>query len=250
MRKIKYKSHNKAIDEILNPLKQSMGISYFTYCKYNEEICEVISSDPIAANTFLNDTGSTLPTEATSKNAILGWDEYCSSTYYEYIVDRYKGCNGVTFVLRHNDTCAEYIALNTNDININLKELLHSEPGLINNIVAHIRNHVNFNKDKLETFYFYKENSKKDNAKMKPVVNLIKLHNREFIYGLNGPTYITRAEKKCLLLALKMQTSKQISIETETSIRTVECHLANIKKKLGTHKRHQLYQIALNNFIL
>ena len=188
--------------------------------------------------------------ETSDTNAILDWDEYCSPDYYNYILARYQSWNGITFVLKHNDNEAEHITLNSNNEILNLKQILHSKPGLTNNVIAHIRNHVNFNKRELKSFSFHKTLSRLDKKTNKNNVNFIKLHNREYIHGLNGPTYMTRAEKKCLLLALKMKTSKEIAIETGTTIRTVECHLANIKKKLGTKKKHELYELALKNFIL
>lgn len=242
--------HLQVIKKILDPLEELLGVRYFTYCLFTDTHCECVSSDPDAAQTFLHDQQSALPIAVTNRNAILEWGEYCSTSYCEFIFDRYRGCNGVTFVLTHHDGTSEYIALNSNDSAIKLKQTLLSTPGLTNRIVSHIRNHVQFHRDKLEIITFKKRESPKTEASEKVNVDLIPVQTREYVYGLNGPTYITKAEKKCLLLLLQMKTSKQISEKIFTSVRTVETHIANIKKKLGTQNRHQLYEIAVNNFIL
>jgi DNA-binding CsgD family transcriptional regulator len=245
----KNKIHSKAINKILASLQESLGINYFTYCKYTNEHCEIISSDPIAATHFFNDNDSSSPIKSQESETILAWSDYCSNNYMDFITQRY-GDNGVTFVLRHDHHSAEHISLHSTFQDLSLLHLTRENPSITNTLVSHVRNHINFNIESFERLCFEKIAPKSTENVSTNAKPMIKLHNREYIYGLNGPTYITRAEKRIFLLMLQMKTSKEIAEDLGKKVRTIECHVANMRKKLGIEKRHDFFTIAKNNFII
>jgi DNA-binding CsgD family transcriptional regulator len=250
MRETKKAHHEKAITQVLKPIQEIIEADYFAYCLYNNEQCELFSSNMDEASDFVHDPTTLLPVETTNSNAVMSWHRYHSQTYLDKVADRYNmNSNGITFVLRHSDSVAEHISLNTYSGNSNLMDTMKNQPKLIHGIIAHIRNNINFNKEKFEAIYFTKKIQTSLPTAEEESVNLLNMHQREYIIGLNGPTYITRAEKKCLLLLLQMKTSKEIAIDLGITVRTTEAHVANLRNKLGVLKRSDLFLIARNNFI-
>ena len=235
----------------MKPLRDNLSIDYFTYCKYSSGRCDLTSSDKFAAVTYLADKGSILPLEVNNSNTVLDWQEYCSKSYHDFITERYNNSSdGITFVLRHYNNKAEHISLHTTgERKKRLIDKMYSQKRIMHDVVAHIRNHINFNRDDFESLSFKKKLSGNDNLKIINKNEFDNIHNREYIYGLNGPTYITRSEKRCLVLLLKMKTSREIAKDINTAVRTVECHIASLRKKLGAKKRHDLFLICKNNFI-
>lgn len=251
--------HNKAIERVIKPLRELIKIDYFTYCRYSTESrlprtekCDMITSNSVELNEFINSPHTCFPADVTMTSAVLDWQTFCTESWLKYSSERYNisECSAVTFVLRHNDREAEHISLNTNDSDISLINTMHSQPKLMHNIISHIRNQINFNKESFKSLAYRKRISQRDEQNTTDENNIIKPHNREFIIGMNGPTYLTRVEKKCYQLLLEMKTSKEIAEGLKTSTRTVECHVANLRKKLGVTKRHHFFQVACNNFIV
>ena len=112
-----------------------------------------------AAATYLSDKDSILPLEVNNSNSVLDWHEYCSKSYHGFITERYnKSSDGVTIVLRHYNNEAEHISLHTTgEVKKRLIDKMYSQKGLMYNLIAHIRNHINFNKDDFELFTFNKK---------------------------------------------------------------------------------------------
>ena len=65
--------------------------------------------------------------------------------------------------------------------------------------------------------------------------------------GFNGVTRLTNSKHDVFKRTLKLQTNQEIAHERNISVNTVEPHLKNIKRKLGTSKRSDFYLIATNN---
>jgi DNA-binding CsgD family transcriptional regulator len=242
--------HLQAIHSILEPLQQALEINYFTYWRYQQGEAAIVSSDPAAAEIFLNDKQSTSPLTANQTNGIVNWQDYCSEDYFDYISNRYNSShNGLTFVLRHSTTEAEHISINTQiQADSKLNEI-KTNPKLVKQLIRHIRNQVNFRKDDFNLISIKKDISNINSTSHFEQEELIKLNHREYIVGLNGPTYITRTEKGCLLHLLQLKTSKEMAMALNCTVRTVECHLSSLRRKLGITKRHHFYQVAYNNFI-
>ena len=241
---------NKAINSVISPIKESLDVDYFSYCSYRQGECEYISSNFNEISEFVDDLGTNMPVEKAGQSTVLTWGDFSSSDYLSKVFEKHcLSTKGVTFVLRHSQTEAEHISLNTHDQNNDMINTLRSQPNLMKSIINHIRNQVNFNKKNFDCLTFKKEIASQD-----PVVNQddseLGLYNREYIVGFNGPTYLTRSENKCLLLLLQMKTSKEIARDISTTPRTVESHVASIKQKLGARQRHDLFVIAKNNFLI
>ncbi len=242
--------HSQAIHSVLEPLQQALAINYFTYWRYQQGQATIVSSDPAAAEIFLNDTQSTSPLTANQTNGIVNWQDYCSENYCDYISNRCNSPhNGLTFVLRHSLTEAEHISINTQLQTDSKLNEIKTNPKLVKQLIRHIRNHVNFKKDDFNLISIKKDISDNNSTRNFEQNEHIKLHHREYIVGLNGPTYITRTEKSCLLHLLQLKTSKEMATALNCTVRTVECHLSSLRRKLGITKRHHFYQVANNNFI-
>ena len=242
--------HEKTVEKVLEPLKKTYGIEYFSYCQYHGSECKIFCSDTTAYSGFLADKNSFMPADVSPKNSVLDWNMYCSAEYLNYIRKRYHNPAGlITFVLRHDETYAEHVAISASANSAELMSKLQSSPQIRNDIIAHIRNQIHFNKKQIKPIIFYREISKDESTNTNQGNDVLPTPAREYVYGLNGSTYLTPAEKKCLILLLKMKTSKQISHQLGIKERTVETHIANIKRKLGAYTRDQLYKIACNNFI-
>jgi len=236
---------------VLEPLRKTYGIEYFSYCQYHGNECKIFCTDTTAYSGFLADEGSFMPADVSPKNSILDWNMYCSPRYLEYIRKRYNNPAGlITFVLRHDADYAEHVAISASANSSKLMSELQSCPQVRNEIIAHIRNQIHFNKKQIKPIIFYREINKDESTNTNQSNDALPTPSREYVYGLNGSTYLTPAEKKCLILLLKMNTSKQMSKQLGVKERTIECHVANIKRKLGAYTRDQLYKIACNNFIL
>ena len=228
--------HKNTITKILTPLKNLFDIDYFTYCIYRKDECEFISSDYNELHAFLNDEESNMPADIAGNNHILSWDKFTSEKHLKDTVTIYHyNPNGVTIVLKHDNHNAEHISLCTLSKNTDLMETINKKSKAVQEIITHVRNYAHFQKTRLLTY----KKKRKQVTKNEPFSaksesnNVIPLAKREFVFGINGPTYITPAEKRCLGLLMKLQTSKEIAKSTNNSERTVEHHLANIKKKLG-----------------
>jgi DNA-binding CsgD family transcriptional regulator len=247
-----FRIHQNTIKKIIAPLKGNFDIDYFTYCRYKKDECEFISSDYDELNDFLKDSGSSLPLDISNSKKILEWRDFTSKEHLEQTknVHQYNP-NGVTFVLKHSENDAEHISLCSSNKNTDLMAQVNRQPSIINQIIPHIRNHVNFKKKKLLIFTRERNQIQKTAIDDTTSINekIIPLTSREYVHGLNGPTYITQAEKKCLGFLLQLQTSKEIARSLNSSERTIEHHIANVRKKLGASTRHQLYQIISSNFI-
>ena len=79
-----FRIHQNTIKKILTPLKCHFNIDYFTYCLYEKDKCEFISSDYHELNDFLNDSGSNLPFDIANENNILEWREFTSKEQLSY----------------------------------------------------------------------------------------------------------------------------------------------------------------------
>jgi len=240
------------MNSIISPLKERYNIDHVAYHRYRDNIAEVFTDDQHAVNYFLNDSNSISPVDLVDDNAVLSWADYHSGdclssieTSYEYNTD------GVTFCLKHDDGYAEHIALASKDSNTNLMRDVGSQSEIIQNVVSYIRSQIHLNERELKSTVYQRmrlsdgeENDSVDNGL------LLQQKKKQFIYGRKGAAFITGMEKECLLLLLQLKTIDEISKQLGLSSKTVDYYIVKLKKKLGVDTRSQMYQVAVNNFLL
>jgi DNA-binding CsgD family transcriptional regulator len=252
MEQARMRAVSKALANIAIPLKEYIDADLFTYVRYENNICKIITNDTAEMTAYLNDEESFLPGQICCSSKIIRWNQFCSTDHLSMISDELNySVDGITFFMKHNDSFMEHISLNTHNINTNLLENALLVNGGINSIIAHIRNNINFNAGIFNSIMITREFSIPPSDDESNSMDMsIGLHNRLYLRGLNGETYLTRMEKKCLEQLLKLKTSHEIAIELNSKKRTVECHIANLKKKLGIRRKPELFQVAKNNFLL
>ena len=243
--------YKNSVERVLNPLKELADIDYFSYCAYTDEQCDLVCSNFDEIMDFVHDEGTVMPLGVGGNSSILEWNRFHSDEYLKYVSDHYNySKNGVTFVLRHVNGNAEHISFTSHNKEVDLVSKISFRPKLIQVIVSHVRNHINFKKERFKNIILERGvlSLDKDECEVKKKLSEVS-SKKTYMFGVNGETHITKMEKRVLLSLMKMKTTRLIAESLGVSIRTVECHLSSLKMKLGAFTRHDLYRIASQNFL-
>ncbi len=85
----------------------------------------------------------------------------------------------------------------------------------------------------------------------RPSINLPPLRSSKYIIvGNNGETLLTKMEYYCFRNLITLQTSRESGKTLDLSPKTIEAHIAKLKKKLGANNKSDMYQIAKKNGII
>ena len=252
MNSMRKRAASKVLKKIIAPLKEYIDADLFTYFRYENNACRIVANDMNEMTAFLNDEHSRLPAAVSDVSTVLHWNQFCSGDHLKMISeDLNYSTQGITFLLRHNHDFIEHISINTHNKEAHLLQNALRLNGGINSVIAHIRNYINFNYHALEPEVIEVEFPKHDVSDgIDMCSDGIELHNRLYLRGLKGETYLTRMEKKCLEQLLQLKTSDEIAKVLNSKKRTVECHIANLKNKLGIKRKPDLFNIAKNNFLI
>lgn len=68
---------------------------------------------------------------------------------------------------------------------------------------------------------------------------------RYYLDGKYSGVYLTAKEARCVYWLIQGKSAEEISMIENNSVRTVECHLENIRKKLNCYKQIQIVHILL-----
>lgn len=71
--------------------------------------------------------------------------------------------------------------------------------------------------------------------------------NRYYLKGQYSNIYLTAKEINCIYWLIQGKTAEETAMIESVSTRTVQCHLENIKGKLGCYKQTQLIRIILES---
>lgn len=71
--------------------------------------------------------------------------------------------------------------------------------------------------------------------------------NRYYLSGKYSNIYLTAKEKKCVDWLIQGKTAEETAAIEGVHLKTVQCHLENIRKKLGCYKQTQLVRIILES---
>ncbi len=247
---------NNPLLSTIKPLEKTLGVDFVTYACYYEDRVEFYSSSIFndEIDTFIRDAKSVLPESVTSKTSSLSWRDYCSEEFiyrckylYNYNPD------GVALYLKHQNF-AEHISLGTTDLSLNIAEILKNDSQLKQQVVNFIRSEINFNKGQYQPLCYDRRNIKQSQPNytqdsLSNIQDRVK-QNKVFIFGNTGPTHITAIEKICLEYTLQLLTADQIAEKLCLSSKTVESHIANVKKRLGAKTRHALYKVGKKNNLI
>lgn len=69
--------------------------------------------------------------------------------------------------------------------------------------------------------------------------------NRYYLKGQYANVYLTAKEAQCVYWLIQGKTAQEIAIIENAQTKTVQCHLENIRRKLGCYKQTQLVKIIL-----
>ena len=241
----------QSMQEILAPLRKDLGIDFLTYARYHNDNVHFFSTDTNDLSAYLADEQSQLPGYMDISNQLMDWSDYCSSQFLNYCSTQLDySPSGVTLVLHHPDT-SEHISLGTTNRQLDLRSLLQFKPGLKHKILTYVRTQINQNRKRFTPVIA--ANKKKNRADQinNNVIPFSKTTlSHEYVYGANGETFLTRAEKNVLLHILELCSAKEIGSKLNISAKTVESHTANIRQKLGVRSKHDMYKIAIQNHLV
>ena len=239
------------LEKTMHFLHSKFNIDYMTYARYSDDCIEWMTSNRKRLDRFLSDKNSLYPIDVVDQTSVVDMSRYCSKdflNYCEFQCDHKQ--QGVTMVLKHNEHFHEHISLSSSDNKLDIKDMIIQNAEMRHSILTYIRHGANLSgpKDK-----FITNRSRKLLAKSlqtPPGVLKGKRHGDVFMYGNLGGIYIRKPEFDCILLMLKLLTSKQIARELHVSFKTVESRIANLKRKLGIEHRHELYILAKKNHLV
>ena len=219
------------LEKTMHLLRTKFKIDYMTYARYSVDCIEWMTSDRKRLNRFLSDENSLNPIDVVDQTSVVDMSRYCSKAFLNYCelqCDHKK--QGVTMVLKHNDHFYEHISLSSSDHTVDIKDRIIQDASMRHTILSYIRHSSNLSgpSDKFVTNRSRKLLSK--TLQTPPGVLKGKRHGDVFMYGNLGGIYIRKPEFDCILLMLKLLTSKQIARELHVSFKTVESRIANLKK--------------------
>jgi DNA-binding CsgD family transcriptional regulator len=241
--------HDSKIDDIMMPLSEQMNVHHFAYHRSYGSQGQVVTDNLMMLDKWLGDSDCVMPKDVSDQTCVLGWSSYHSEKCLSIVSEEFNfNPNGVTFFFKHEDGLCEHLALATRNRDLDLLQNFSMNSDKAANVIAHIRNFIYSNQDSMN-WYSYKKAQPTQTSK-NIVVDGIGFDKKIFVYGLKGETFVTRSELKCLTALLKLKTIKEISNQLDCSVKTIDCHIANLKKKLGFSNRYELYKIAVNNCLV
>ena len=253
---IKVKVHEIELSVITNsltPCAPELGINFLNYSVITGTTVTVHRTDTaISYLAYLNDRACHIPVIKHNGTTILQWDDYCSDAY---LIQRQRKYNqrsqGVCILFKHDDI-QEIVSLGSSKLC--LFETFINNVELKNTIINAIRKFIALFTKPTSDLYcsptLQKTVSENIFLAFKPREPNLPAGLTCFVVGRKGPVRLTRTETQCLNGMLMLKSSKETAASLNLSHKTIEASIAQLKKKLGVQKRHDIFNIALNNNLI
>lgn len=247
------------VDKIISPLSDTLGIKHFRYLKLYGDGSRVLLSNYPDCTRYVYETDryqkmwfdGEFPQYL--KKGEYAWninrlnDDSKEEEKFEEELNNQLGLyHGITFV-SPSSNYYEIFSFDTEDAMIYV-----ADKYLFSRFMLYFRSEAN-------KLIQYSENEKiliplkqnlfdialcENKMQVSRFLNETKI-SRYYLKGQYANVYLTSKEAQCVYWLIQGKTAQEIAIIENAQTKTVQCHLENIRRKLGCYKQTQLVKIIL-----
>ncbi len=236
------------VKELVNPLLESIGITYFNYIKVHNNDCsrELLTNNPewidhFYQNALFNSIG-TMDVEHLLPKGYFLWSELNSKDpIYLQGRDFFNIDHGISFIVKREDVTYLYVFASSreryaiNNFYVGNIDLLQNFIHYFNDearpLIKEAENHRIYLPSKQDINHDRVNNIMLPEKTRQEFLNKTKA-KRYFLLNESDSLYLTEKQASCAKLYTKGYTSKHIATLMDVSHRTVESCLLDIKNKL------------------
>tara|TARA_B100002051_G_scaffold188561_1_gene178606 strand:- start:463 stop:1284 length:822 start_codon:yes stop_codon:yes gene_type:complete len=247
-----HKALLKEMHRICLPILNTTEIDYISYTKQYEDKMIHYTTETKEQTEFKLSHPNFIPhCSHIEKTSVMSWDQHFNKPFFNDFLKVTKLNNGILLLYKHPEY-NESISIGTRSSTIQLLLNYLNEPESMVSLGCYIKEACRRASKKLnERTITFTQKQDLNKIKVLPKITLPSLRSSKYIIvGNNGETLLTRMEYFCFRNIIALQTSRESGKTLDLSPKTIEAHIAKLKKKLGVDSKSEMFEIAKNNGII
>lgn len=243
-----YKAQFRKMQRICSTVINNSEIDYITYVKDHGDHFYHFSTESAELTEFKFSHKHYVPLSiGAEQTSILSWEQHYNQPFLKDFLAESKMNNGIVLMFKHQDYC-EYVSIGTRSAQYNLLLNHQIQPESIQKLAFYVKQacRKSMIKQPVEPITITEDLS--DLSMEIPKISLPNLSSAKYAFvGLQGDVMLTKMEHECLKNILCLKTSRESATDLNLSAKTVEAHIAKLKKKLGVSSKSQMFELAKEN---
>ena len=243
-----YKAAFRKMQRHCAPVINFSEIDYITYVKQHKDHFYHFSTETAEQTTYKFEHPYFTPLSVgAEKTTTMSWSQHHNQRFLTDFLHETKMNNGIVMIYKHEDY-NEYVSIGTRSAQHNLLLNYLTNPENIKRLAVYIKQACRKSmKKQPATTVTFDQPVSKVNIDI-PSISLPNLRSAKYAFvGLNGDVLLTKMEFECLKNILTLKTSRESAKALQLSPKTIEAHIAKLKKKLGVKSKSQMFELALEN---
>ena len=247
-----HKALLKEMHRICLPILNTSEIDYISYTKQYEDRIVHYTTESKEQTAFKLSHPEFMPLSShIEKTSVMAWNQHENQVFFKDFLEITKLNNGLLLLYKHPEY-NESISIGTRSSTMKLLLNYLNEPESMISLACYIKESCRRASKKLSARTIeFSEKLDLNNTKPQARITLPSLRSSKYIIvGNHGEILLTRMEYFCFRNIIALQTSRESGKTLDLSPKTIEAHIAKLKKKLGVDNKSEMYDIAIKNGII